>query len=319
MAKVVFSRVIRYPSNTIENICYDITVNLNTKKIIPFDNQDLVFYNSSKKADKTIKYLKKKGLIPKTNQPDIEYTIIENTDYYLISCFDNLYNIDKNVIGNENHPYLSKTLFHKKTGETLFFKGKNPFYYLSITTFKEYYHENLFTVLKKENTSDNKIVAIATSILKEKQPHLNFNPDDFDIVILGNYKDLIVKYRRFIRFKKSNKETTFDIAVNIITKEIYPLNSLENSLYISSLSDKKAIKIIKNTITLERNKNIEHTISENEDYFWITSLSEKKVKKYFIAKKNNEVIWVNESYNSPINNREDLSLNEHYKSMNYFF
>ncbi|NRS87564.1 hypothetical protein HNQ02_000471 [Flavobacterium sp. 7E] len=316
---VFFNRVIRYAPNTTDNICYDITVNLDTKEIMPFDKKDLVFYTSSEKANSTIKYLKKKGLLPKNNKLDIEYTINENSDYYLISCFDNLHHIDKNVIGNKNHPYLSKTLINKKTDEILFFKGQNPYYYLSLKTFKEYYQENLYTVLKNKNTSNNKIIEIANSILKEKKPHLQLNLNDFEIVILGNYKDIFVKYRRFIRIKNNNQNTVFDLVVNIITKEVLPFNSSEVSFYPPSLSDKKIIQTIQNNITFELISDIEYTISENQDYFFITSVSENSVKKYFILKKTNQVIWNHESGGLRINNREDLSLVEHYKRMNGFF
>jgi len=86
-----------------------------------------------------------------------------------------------------------------------------------------------------------------------------------------------------------------------------------------SLSDEKAINTIQNIVPLECYTNVEHTISENEDYFWVASLYEKTKKKFFIDKKNDKVIWVDESYNLPINNREDLSLQEHYKRMNRSF
>jgi len=214
ITKVIFKRVIRYISNETEGIHYDITVSLDTKEIIPFDNQDMLFYISSKKGNKVIQNLKKKRLVSKNNQSDIEYTITENTEYYLISCFDNLYHINKNLIANKEHPYLSKTIVNKETGEIIFFKGINPFYFLNQITFEHYYHENLYAILKGENISNNKIIEIASSILKEKYPSLKLNLNDYEIVILGNYKDLIVKYRRFIRFKKSNQKTIFDLATS---------------------------------------------------------------------------------------------------------
>ena len=339
--KVVFSRAIRYVSNEIEAIQYDIIINLDTKEIIPFDNPDMLFYTSSKKADKVIEGLKEKGLLPKTNQPDTEYTITENAEYYLISCFDDLHSIDKQLISTIENPFLSKTIVNKKTEETLFFKGINPYYFLSQISFNHYYEESLYTVLKEENIvnqarstkggrdssksisfsdkPENKrseIIKIATSILKEKQPNIKINPIDFEIVILGNYKDIIVKYRRYIRFKNRNQKTVFDLAVNIITKEIFPFNTSKNSFYTPSLADEKAIKIIQHTIPLKFNPDLEHTISENDNYFFITSISEKSIKKYFINKKNNERILIDESNNLRINNREDLTLQEHYNRMN---
>ncbi|MDW5289474.1 hypothetical protein [Formosa sp. PL04] len=316
--EIIFKRAIRYVSNKAEAFDYDITINLDTKEIIPFDNQELPFYVASKEGEQTISALKESGLLPKNNQPDIEYTITENEEYYLISCFDNLHHIDKNVFGNTEHPFLSKTLINKQTGETLFFKGSNPFYYLHQISCKHYYEDDLYTILKAENTSDknDEITKIATSILKEKYPDLELNPNDFEIVILGNYKDIIVKYRRFIRFNKRNEKHVFDLAVNIITKTVSPFDTSENSFYTPSSSDKKAIKNIKKSIPLELGSNMEHTVSENEDYFLVTSISAASTKKYFINKKDNAIVWTNESYTLQMNNREDLTLQEHYKREN---
>lgn len=319
--EVVFSRPIRYVSGEIENIRYDITMNLNTKEIIPFDNQDMLFYTPSKKANKAIGELKEKGLIPKNTKTDIEYTITENSDYYLISCFDNLHHLNKNSIYNEAYPYLGKTIIDKKTGQTIFLKGDNPFYFLTQKTFKDNYKENLYTFLKEGNTPNKnaKIIKIARSILKEKQPDLKLNIDDFEIMILGNYKDLIVKYRRYIRFEKSHKKAVFDLAINIITKEISPFNYTEVPLYIPSSSDKKTIHTIQKKVPFERSPSIEHTVSENTDYFWVASISKRNIKRYLIDKKKNRIVWTDESYILRRNNREDLSLQEHYKRMNHLF
>ncbi|MEE9364775.1 MAG: hypothetical protein V3U92_19415 [Cellulophaga sp.] len=319
--KVIFRRAIRYVSNETENSYFDIKINLDTKEIMPFDDKELLFYTSSKKADKTIRELKEKGLLPNKNLPDIEYTITENAEHYLISCFDDLHEIDKNLAGNDKHPYLSKTIVNKNTGEILFFKGENPFYFLRQITSEHYYKKSLYVVLKEENIANkrNTIIEIASSILKEKQPNLKLNSNDFEIVILGNYKDIIVKYRRFIRFEKSHEKTVFDLAVNIITKEIVPFNSSKISFYIPSLADKKAINTIQNILPLELSANMEHTILENEDYFWIASLSQKAAKKYIINKKHKQIIWSEASNNFQTNNREDLTLEEHYKRMNGFY
>ncbi|WP_038529383.1 hypothetical protein [Formosa agariphila] len=318
--KVIFTRAVRYVNSNTAVTNYDISIDLVSKEILPLDDPDLPFYTPSKEADKTIAALKAKGLLPKSNQPDVEYTITENTAYHLISCFDNLYEINKNSIKNQIHPYLSKTLVSKKTGDTLYFKGHNPFYYLSQITFKHYYQEHLFAVLTVKKSADNDaIINMAVSILKEKQPELNLNPNDYDIMILGNYKDLIVKYRRFIRFNTSDKETVFDLAVNIITKEISPFNTPEIAFYTPTSSNNKAIKTLQKLLPLEQSEHIEHTVSENDNYFFVTSIYESVTKHYFISKKNNEIVWTNDAFTLQFNNREDLSLQDHYKRMHGLF
>ena len=317
---VIFNRKIRYITDQTDQISYNVTINIDRKEIMPFDNPDITFYTSSKKAEKTIKQLKTKGFLPKNSHPDIEYTITENENYYLISCFDNLHDVDKRFI-NKEHPYLSKTIIDKKTGETLFLKGRNPFYYLTLITFKEYYNKSLYAILQDEDKSNkNEIIKIASSILKEKQPNLKLNPDDYEIMILGNYKDVIVKYRRLFRFNKPNKKTAFDLAVNIISKEISPFDSSGNSFYTPSAVDKKIINTIQNITPLHVNNNEEYTISENEDYYYISCVSQKQIKKYLIDRKTNKIITLEDSSNNLLMyNREDLSLQEHYKRWNGFF
>lgn len=317
---VIFRRSIRYLSNEIEDVNYDITIDLAKKVIAPFEREEKLFYTSSKRAGELIEELKAKGLLPNSNQPDIEYTITENELYYLISCFDNLPHIDKNLIANQEHPYLSKTLVNKKTGEICFFKGNNPFFYLSQLTFEHYYQESLYAILMEQDISNkNEIVKIADSILNERYPDLKLSHSDFEIMILGNYKDLIVKYRRYARFNKGSEKTAFDLAVNIITGEISPFDSSETPFYSPSSEEKRVISTMQNLVPFEQSSNIEHSVSVNEEYFFVTSISERSTKKYFIDKKNNEVVWTNESYTLQVNNREDLSLQEHYKRMNTFF
>jgi len=326
ITKVIFRRAIRYISNSSENIIhYDITVNLNTNEITPLDNENEkgMLYLISKKEEKIITNLKKKNILPKEIESDIEYSIAENEDYYLISCFNNPLNVDEKYTNyEEQYPFLQKSLLCKKTGQSILFKGRNDFYYSSQLSFEHYYKDNLYIVLDEENKTSgdrDEIVKIAYSILKSKQPNLKINPKDFEIIILGNYKDIIVKYRRYIRLKNSNEKRVFDLAVNIITKEIFPFDSSDASFYIPSESDNSIINEIQHKLLLPLNPKMEHTIVENEDSFWITSISEKSIKKYFIDKSTNEVICFNESNTLPINNREDLSLQEHYKRMNGFF
>ncbi len=325
ITKVIFRRAIRYISNSSENIHYDITVNLNTNEITPLDNENEkgVLYLTSKKGEKIITDLKKKNLLPKEIESDIEYSIAENEDYYLISCFNDLPNVDKRLAIHEREfPFLQKSLISKKTGKSLFFKEVNLFYYLTQLTFEHYYNKNLYIILNEEDKTSNdldEIVKIAYSILKSKQPNLKINPKDFEIIILGNYKDIIVKYRRYIRLKNSNEKRVFDLAVNIITKEVFPFDSSDASFYIPSESDNSIINEIQHKLPLPLNPKMEHTIVENEDYFWITSISEKSVKKYFIDKSTGNVTCFYESSNLPINNREDISLQEQYTRVNGFF
>ena len=320
---VVFRRVIRYVSKETTFTNYDITVNLISKEITPLDTDKASLYQPSKKEENSIAELKKKGFLSNEILPEIEYTITENDVYYLISCFNDFHHIDKKLITNTEHPYLSKSLINKKTGEILYFKGVNPFYYLSQKTAKHYYQENSYLVLNEEyiTNKSNKIVEMAYSILKSKQPHLKLNPNDFEIILLGNYKDLVVKFKRHIRYinKKNDSSIKYDLVVNIITKEIFPFESSEVVFYTSSNADLDAIKFVSDKMSLSLEPGIEHTLVENNNYYWISSFSKKEVKKYFIEKQTNKISCFSESENLRVNNYEDLSFYEEYARGNQFF
>ncbi|WMJ71712.1 hypothetical protein RCC89_00790 [Cytophagaceae bacterium ABcell3] len=323
VTKGFFRRGVRYISNPIKSTTYDITVNLHTKEINPLDDSETGLWLASTEEEEVIAELKEKNFLPEEIQADIEYSIAENEEYYLISCFNDVPHIDKGFLNNEEEkPYLEKTLISKKSGKTLRFKGTNPFYYLTQRTFKHYYNKDLYIILNEEGEMSGhvgELVKIASSILAVKQPHLKIDPKDFDIVILGNYKDIIVKYRRNVRFKNRNEKRVYDLAVNIITKEIFPFDSSDVAFYTPTKADFDLIHSVQDIIPLPLGPKMEHTVSENDDYFFIVSISEESVKRYFIDKKTHEVIFDYESYNLPVNNREDISLKEQYARMNGFF
>ncbi len=325
--EVIFRRYNRYCNNEAEDMRYGLIVDLvnqelylDSNLLYPFNNDEMQFYIPSKRAIEVIEELKEKGLLPKVNTPDIEYTITENEHYYLISCFDNLPSIDRKLMRNEESPYLSKSLVHKKTGEMLFFKGNNPFFFLSQITFDHYYEKNLFVILKEQDRSSfDKIVKISDSILHEKFPDLLLDPCDFENMVLANYKDLVVKYRRYVRFSKGNAPIAFDISVNIITGELVPLDSPNTIFSVPSSTEKKRVSNIQKIIPLEQGPSIEHNVSENKDYYFVTSTYERATKKYFIDKNKNILVWTNDAYTLQMDNREDLTLQEHYKRMNTLF
>ena len=78
-----------------------------------------------------------------------------------------------------------------------------------------------------ESQSKIKLIQVAIDILKEKQPFLVITPDEYESTAWGNSKEIIVKFRRYIRFIPLGAEPFqhYDITVNLITKQILPFDS----------------------------------------------------------------------------------------------
>jgi hypothetical protein len=132
------------------------------------------------------------------------------------------------------------------------------------------------------------LIQIALEILKEKQPSVVINSDDFESTAWKNSKEIVVKFRRYIRFIPLNTEPYqyYDIIVKLITKQILPFESGYNfTSYIPTEADKKQLDFIKKQTDLPKQPNFEITITENEDHYWISSTSKTSFSKFFINKK----------------------------------
>lgn len=147
---------------------------------------------------------------------------------------------------------------------------------------------------KKENTMEQlrskhkqELLEIALEILKEKQPSLVIDSDNFEGTAWANSKEIIVKFRRYIRFIPQNTEPHqyYDITVNLMSKQILPFECGYNfSFYIPSEEDNKKLNFIKEKTDFPNQSNLEITITENEDNYWISTKSKTSFSKFFIVK-----------------------------------
>ena len=136
--------------------------------------------------------------------------------------------------------------------------------------------------------SKQELIQMAVAILKEKQPSLVIDSDDFESTTWGNSKEIVVKFRRYIRFIPLKKDSYnhYHITVNLVTKQILPFESgYSPNFYIPSEEDKKKLDFVQKKADLPKQSASDITISENEDNYWISITTETAISKFIINKK----------------------------------
>lgn len=279
---IKFRRYIRFiPLNTEPNQYYDITINLITKQILPFESgYNFSFYIPSEEDKKKLNFIKQKTDFQK--DPYSEITITENMDYYWISNF-------------------SKTSLNK-----FFIKKGNGFKSAIIqNTFSEfrpkavlesiYEQEEKIQFFDEEETTQKTkkaIIEMGITLLEEKHPSLTLNFDDYESNVLGDSKNTLVEFKRIIRYvpvgTDPEKRFSYDITVNLNTNEIAPFDDyFKLEFYIETEEDKKAIEFIKKNFG-GFSASFENTIHEGEKDYSITSTNKYSYGKYVLNKETGE-------------------------------
>lgn len=145
-----------------------------------------------------------------------------------------------------------------------------------------------YTIEQLKIKPKQELIQIALDILKEKQPSLIIDSDDFESTAWGNSKEILVKFKRYIRFipLKTEPYQYYNITVNLVTKQILPFESGFNFIfYIPSEEDKKKMDFIKEKAGFSKQADLDITITENEDNYWISKKSKTAFSKFFINKK----------------------------------
>jgi len=129
------------------------------------------------------------------------------------------------------------------------------------------------------------IIANALDIIKEKTPLLDINPKDYKITVWANKKEVLVKFRRRIKYYPLNKQerVVYDFSVNIITQEI-DIWSIDD-FYTPTKQDLKNIEFVKTHAPLPSSDQFEIRISETKDQFQISCTNKVAFGKYFVDKK----------------------------------
>nr|WP_294922237.1 hypothetical protein [uncultured Flavobacterium sp.] len=150
-------------------------------------------------------------------------------------------------------------------------------------------HTKAYNMEHLKSKNKNELVELALEILKEKQPSITIDPDDFEGTAWGNSKEIIVKFRRCIRFiplyNDPEKRFSYDITVNLNTNEISPFDdTFKSEFYIETDEDKKAIEFIKKNFGIF-SSDFENTIYEGEEDYYIDCKNKYSFGKYVVNKK----------------------------------
>lgn len=276
---VKFRRYIRFiPLNAERFIHYDITVNLVTGQILPFESgYNYTFSTLSEKDKKVINYIKEKA--PFIKQSKSEVTITESEDNYWIS--------------ETSKTSFRKFFINKKSG---FMSGIMEGSYSSIdvdpvleSIYKREEMVKIFDTDEVNTISKNAIISLAKEVLKKKHPSLNVNFDDYKISILGDSKNTIVEFRKIIKYiplaLNSEKSISYDLKVNLNTNEISPFDDVfDSEFYVETPEDKKALRYIKNHFS-PLSSSFENTIEEKEEEYLISIDNEYSFGRYVLDKK----------------------------------
>lgn len=152
---------------------------------------------------------------------------------------------------------------------------------------KKYIMEQLKSKQKQE------LIVIALHILKEKQPSLVINFEDFESTVWGNSKEILVKFRRIIRYiplsTNPEKRFSYDITVNLNTNEISPFDDwFQSEFYIETKADQKALAFIKKNFGVF-SSDFENIIQEDEEDYCIHQTNSYSLGIYRLNKKTGKV------------------------------
>lgn len=128
------------------------------------------------------------------------------------------------------------------------------------------------------------VIDYAFIIIKEKVPSLKINLEDYKVTVWANKKEVLVKFRRRIKYYPKNKpdRIDYDFSVNIIAQET-DIWSIDD-FYVPTKQDLKNIEFVKKHAPLPSSDQFEIRISETKDQFQISCTNKVAFGKYFIDK-----------------------------------
>lgn len=141
---------------------------------------------------------------------------------------------------------------------------------------------------ESEHTNKRELIEMGFVLLQEKQPQVTIKPEDFEITAWKNSKEIVVKFRRIIRYIPlrffSKKRIDFDITVNLKTHEILPFDGVFNTtFYTPTKADQEAIAFVQEKFGYFSG-DFENTIREGKEDYFIDCENEYSYGKYTLNK-----------------------------------
>jgi len=124
------------------------------------------------------------------------------------------------------------------------------------------------------------IVMYAFTIIKEKMPELDINPEDYEIKVWANKSQAIVIFKRLIEYIpfEESRDLKFDITVDLIQKDLE--EDYFHTFFIPSKAEVKKINFVKEHVTFS--SDFDYSIQEYKDRYWINYENESIYGGYFI-------------------------------------
>src|SRR5690606_17345469 len=101
------------------------------------------------------------------------------------------------------------------------------------------------------------IIQMAFAILEEKLPSLEVLPEDYEITVWANQKEVLVKFRKLIRYQQKDTYYRHDLSVEIISERIEPFDlwGSQTNFFVPTQEQKKTIAYLTKQMNLPvRNK-----------------------------------------------------------------
>lgn len=162
---------------------------------------------------------------------------------------------------------------------------------LNSLAFSQKSMENRVETLK--SFGKDSLINLALITLKEKKLPAEISPEDYEITVWANKTEVLVKFRRLIKFIPLNHEIDdfeYNLVVNIITHKVSPFDDWFHmgEFYNPSKEEKEKIKFVKKAYGLPHN-GFENVVHEYEDLYKISLDNEVAYGRYSIDKKTGAV------------------------------
>lgn len=145
------------------------------------------------------------------------------------------------------------------------------------------------SVEKLKSFGKDSLINLALIALMEKKLPEEISPEDYEITVWANKTEVLVKFRRLIKFIPLNhKEEDFEynLVVNLLTHKVSPFDDWHhmNEFYNPSKEEKEKIKFVKKAYGLPHD-GFENVIHEYEDSYKVSIDNDVAFGRYSIDKK----------------------------------
>src|SRR5690606_30532264 len=142
---------------------------------------------------------------------------------------------------------------------------------------------------KLKSFGKDSLINLALITLKEKKFPAEISPEDYEVTVWANKTDILVKFRRLIKFIPLNHKIDdfeYNLVVNILTHKVSPFDDGHqmSEFYIPSKEEKEKIKFVKKAYGLPHD-GFENVVHEYEDFYKISMDNDVAFGKYSIGKK----------------------------------